>query len=319
MQQWATQLPASWQQRYIRWLNQRIPVKTSVVLNQKNLFIFLSRQGIYYLLLIALIWIGATNFQSNLSYALSFLLLAVLFVAILQTFANVSGLRVQFVDAEPVFAGEVARFRFTLTAAAQHEQIDMFWPAQAVSVLNLDKHKTDCLFLQHQTTTRGVFTPGRFCLQSYFPLGVVRCWTWLDLAASVWVYPKPLPADFRLCAMGEGEDGFVASEGVEEYYALKPYRAGEPLTRVAWKQYAAGRGLFVQDYTALRGGDVWLDYSIMQDTDVEMRLSKLCYCALQLHQIERPFGLRLPAQSIDAGTGDAHLRDVLRALALFNP
>src|SRR6478735_3956672 len=107
-------LPDSWQQRYQRWLDRRIPPQKSLQLHQRNLFIFLSTQGLYFLLLVSLIWIGATNFQNNLAFALSFFLLAVLFVAILQTFANASGLQLRFIDAEPVFAGDVALARFEL-------------------------------------------------------------------------------------------------------------------------------------------------------------------------------------------------------------
>lgn len=324
MLQWADKVPTSWKLRYTRWLNQRIPVKTSVALSQKNLFIFPGKQGLYFLLLVLLIWIGATNFQSNLAHALAYLLLAVMFVAILQTFANMSGLRIRFIDAEPVFAGETASFRFEFSASALHQQLDMFWPEQAHTMINLDntinldKTLGSYRMLQHQTERRGVLAPGRFCLQTYFPLGIVRCWTWLDLAANVIVYPAPEEADYRDCCTGEGEEGAVAVYGSEEYFALKPYVAGESLSRIAWKQYAAGRGMFARDYTELKGGSVWLDFNAIADASVEKKLSKLCYCALQLQKLNRPFGLKLPGKTIDVGNGDAHLRTVLRALALYS-
>ncbi|HQQ63946.1 MAG TPA: DUF58 domain-containing protein [Pseudomonadales bacterium] len=317
MLQWADKVPASWKQRYTRWLNHRIPVKSSVSLSQKNLFIFLGKQGLYFLLLILLVWIGATNFQSNLAHALAYLLLAVIFVAILQTFANMSGLRIRFIDAEPVFAGETASVRFEFASSSAHQQLEMFWPGQSHTMINLEKTVGSYIFLQHQTHRRGVFAPGRFCLQTYFPLGIVRCWTWLDLAANVIVYPEPQEADFHECVTGEGDEGTVAVHGSDEYFSLKPYTEGESLSRIAWKQYAAGRGMFVRDYTELKGGSVWLDFNAMTDANTETKLSKLCYCALQLQQLNRPYGLKLPAQTIDVATGDAHLRTVLRALALY--
>jgi uncharacterized protein (DUF58 family) len=317
MLQWADKLPSSWKQRYTRWLNHRIPVRNAVALSQKNLFIFLGNQGLVFLILILLIWIGATNFQSNLSHALAYLLLAVLFVAILQTFANMSGLRLRFVDAEPVFVGETAHFRFELASSAAHQQLEMFWPDQSPTLINLENTVGSYVLLQHRTLKRGVMKPGRFCLHTYFPLGMVRCWTWLDLDASVVVYPKPVEEDYRACSTGDGDEGAMAAYGSDEYFSLKPYVEGESLSRIAWKQYAAGRGMFVRDYTELKGGSVWLDFSVMTDANIEIRLSKLCYCALQLQQLNRPFGLKLPAQTIDVASGDAHLRSVLRALALY--
>jgi uncharacterized protein (DUF58 family) len=104
-------------------------------------------------------------------------------------------------------------------------------------------------------------------------------------------------------------------KGSEDYFALKPYVQGDPLSHVAWKQHAAGRGLFVREYVDYRGSDIWLDYAVMPDADPELRLSKLCYCALQLHEQSRVFGLRLPDKIIEPDTGQTHLDSVLEALA----
>jgi hypothetical protein len=64
-----------------------------------------------------------------------------------------------------------------------------------------------------------------------------------------------------------------------------------------------------------RGADSWLDYWALPDADPEIRLSKLCYCALQLHEQHRTFGLRLPDRQIAPAAGQAHLHNVLVALA----
>lgn len=312
-------LPDSWQQRYRRWLDRRIPPRQSVLLTQANLFIFLSRQGLYFLLLVLLIWVGATNFQNNLAYGLCFLLLSVLFVAILQTFANVSGLTLRFVDADPVVAGDVAWMRLEVVSPAMHQQLSLAWPGQVPEMVTVQAGDAQRIFLPLQTVRRGVLRPGRLHLQSVYPLGVVRCWTWLDLGAQVLVYPKPVEADFRLCCSGDGDDeaGQVIQAAGDEYFALKPYVQGDPRSHIAWKQFAAGRGLFVREYAELRGGEVVLDFSVLTDADIELRLSKLCYCALQLHAQSRPFGLRLPGTDIAPSAGEPHLRAVLSALALF--
>ena len=57
---------------------------------------------------------------------------------------------------------------------------------------------------------------------------------------------------------------------------------------------------------------------MMNDPDLELRLSKLCYCACFLHAQGRAFGLSLPNQPIIAiDGGERHLRTVLAALAKF--
>ncbi len=312
-------LPDSWQQRYQRWLDRRIPPQKSLQLHQRNLFIFLSRQGLYFLLLVSLVWIGATNFQNNLAFALSFFLLAVLLVAILQTFANASGLRLRFIDAEPVFAGDVVIARFELHSVALHQQLEFSWPQQESTMATVLPSISQIMLLHHKTNKRGLLRPGRFRMQTLYPLGIVRCWSWLDLDVELLIYPKPETADFLLCCSGYGDESrseIVA--GSDEYFSLKSYVEGESLSRVAWKQYAAGRGLFVREYADLRGGEIMLDLSVMSDSSIELRLSKLCYCALQLHEQSRVYGLKLPGKTvIEAAAGDQQLRAVLTALALY--
>ncbi len=312
-------LPDSWQHRYQRWLDRRIPPCQSLQLNQRNLFIFLSRHGVYFLFLILLVWIGATNFQNNLAFALSFFLLAVLFVAIHLTFANASGLRIRFIDVAPVFAGDIAQARFELFSTALHQQLVFGWPLQGAVFATVQPAKPEVLLLPMQTNQRGILRPGRFRMQTVYPLGLVRCWSWLDLDVELLVYPKPEEADFRECSSGDGdEDGAAAVSGGDEYFSLKPYTEGESQSRIAWKQYAAGRGLFVREYTDMRGGEVILDLSVMQDADLEKKLSKLCYCALQLNKQGRAYGLQLPGISlIEAASGDQQLHAVLTALARY--
>lgn len=311
-------LPDSWQQRYQRWLDRRIPPRKSLQLNQGNLFIFLSRQGLYFLLLILLIWIGATNFQNNLIFALSFFLVAVLFVAILQTFANASGLWLRFIDAEPVFAGDVALFRLELLSTAAHQQLELSWPQQLSVFVTVQPSSPGIVLLPQQTVRRGLLHPGRFRMQTFYPLGIVRCWSWLDLDMAVLVYPKPIEEDYHLCSSGTGDDGARSIAGGDEYFSLKPYVEGGPRSHIAWKQYAAGRGLLVREYAELHGGEVMLDFSVMTDTDVEVRLSKLCYCALQLHKQGKAYGLSMPGTPVVAAdSGDQQLHTVLTALALY--
>lgn len=308
-------LPRRWQLRYQRWMDKRIPPSRSMVLHQKNLFIFLSSQGGAYLLLTILLWIGATNYQNNLVMALCFLLLSILFVVIHQTFANLSGLQLRFVSAEPVFAGDVAQFTVELTSASSHQQLLLGWPEASETMVSVQAGVPVYCRLSYPAPKRGVFRPGRFRLQTFFPLGVIRCWSWLDLCAEVLVYPAPLEADYRQYAGGDSDDQGMMVAGSDDFFALRNYVTGDSLSRVAWKQYAAGRGLFVREYVDYRGSDIWLDFQAMPDPDPEVRLSKLCFCALQLAASGRPFGLRLLQEKIEPASGDVHLKQVLRALA----
>jgi uncharacterized protein (DUF58 family) len=308
-------LPKRLSERYQRWIDKRLPAVTHITLNQSNLFIFLSKEGAYYLVLAVLLWIGATNYQNNLVYGLCFLLLAILFVIIHYTFANVSGLSLSFVSAKPIFAGDVAQFKFLLQSRNAKHQLLLGWQGEPESLIELPAQQPTFCWLPATTKRRGIYRPGRFLLKSIYPAGIVQCWTWLDLCAEVVVYPQPAEADYTLYSLGSIENQGVMVTGSDDYFALKSYKQGDPLSHVAWKQHAAGRGLFVREYVDYRGADIWLDYSTMPDVDPELRLSKLCYCVLQLHEQASVFGLRLPNKIIEPSTGQTHLDSVLEALA----
>ncbi len=315
-------MPAGWhvyffESRMKRWLDKRIPLAKTVRLGQRNLFIFPSRLGLVYFVLVTLLWIGATNYQSSPAYGLCFLLLSVLWLAVLYTFANVSGLQIRFVDAISVFVGDTAHFQFEISSTSAHQKLDFFWPNETIITLSLSKNSPVFLHLPATTHTRGYFYPARFCLQSTYPLGIVRCWTWLNLESKTLVYPKPIETDYQLCSRGNDTDNGLAVTGNDDYFSLKLHHEGDLLSRVAWKQYAAGRGLFVREYVDYQGSKLWLDFSALDDADVELRLSKLCYCVLQSHKEDRPYGLRLPSGVIAPNTGEPHLHNCLRALALY--
>ena len=57
---------------YAQWIDRRIPPSRQVTLTQKNIFIFPNRHALFYFLVVALIWVAATNYESNLSFGLSF-------------------------------------------------------------------------------------------------------------------------------------------------------------------------------------------------------------------------------------------------------
>lgn len=308
-------LQKPWRHRFHRWLERRIPPARQITLHQNNLFIFLSREGWAYLGVAALVWIGATNFQNNLVLALCFLLLAILFVAIHQTFANLSGLTLRFVAAEPVQAGDVAHCLIELESSTARQQLELAFPGETATRASVTGGAPNRVPVPIRTHRRGRFQAGRFRLQSRYPLGLIRCWTWLDLGAVILVYPRPLASTEHPLSAGTAEAQGAAVQGVEDFFSLRPYVPGDALSGIAWKPYAAGRGLLVREQVDYRDAEPWLDYRALPDADPEIRLAKLCARALELAAIDRPFGLRLPHELVEPGTGDAHLRRVLRALA----
>ena len=64
--------------RFGKWVNRRIPPAREVTLDQRRIFIFPSRTGLFFGCSLLVMLVAAINFENNLSYALTFLLATLL-------------------------------------------------------------------------------------------------------------------------------------------------------------------------------------------------------------------------------------------------
>lgn len=305
-------------QRYLRWLAKRLPRANHFQLHQGNVFIFLNRQSLFYLGVCVLLWVGASNFENNLIYSLCFFMMALIVSAILLTFHNLTQLKIDLLPPAPVFAGEPITLPIRLQSSRIREHLQLQFDGMPAQYLSTERGDTQTQ-VQAPAMPRGCHLLPRLKLASSYPLGIINCWTFLYAADMVWVYPQLVVCDIQSCNAGSGHLlGSAAVSGSEEFFSLKAYRPGDSLVRVAWKQYAAGRGLLVSEYeTSQHSGDWQLDYEQLNDQDPELRLSKLCYAVVTLTQQGQAFSLRLPQCVLTQGAGAQHEMLALQALARF--
>ena len=100
---------------------------------------------------------------------------------------------------------------------------------------------------------------------------------------------------------------------------MRPRRRGDTLRQVAWKKVAHSGELVSRDTAGAAARETWLDWdaSAGPGRGLEQRLSRLAAWALAAHRQELRFGLRLPGRQIEPAQGEAHLHEVLQALALY--
>lgn len=309
-----------WRQRWLRWLERRSPASPTRVLDHSSLLILPTGAGMAFLLVIFLLWLLSTNYMNNLIYGLTFLLLSVFIFLPLHTFANLSGLQVQFIAAAPAFAGSFAEAQLSLTGAKgrAHGAIQLYWTKEKSVPVDLLNNESSLIRAAIFVSRRGRLRAPRIKVESSFPLGFFCCWSWIDLNIEFLVYPQPKSAGPLPIAAGSNSTlQSLPQAGDEDFIGLKPYRLGDALHHLAWKQYARGRDLHCKEYA--RGADrqLWLDWELLAGRDVETRLSNLCCWALEAESVQLAYGLRLPGQCIDPAVGSRHLHRVLSTLALF--
>ena len=316
LQQFCNLLSGGWN----RWLKRRLPPHRCVTLGRANVFILPSKAGFSFLLVLLLLWLMATNYESNLVFALTFLLTSLFVVSILYTYSNLAGIRVTAIRSKPAFVGEDAEFELLVERENNrtYENLLLGWKGMPPQIVNLIDTAQQRVTLYLKADARGWLNPGRLSVQTYYPLGLLRAWTWLDMDMRSLIYPKPLHAGaIPLALEGTGEGDRLSRGGTEDFYGLREYQTGESLRHVAWKQYARGRGLFTKEYAASLDRRIWLDWDYLAGIDREGRLSRLCYWVLKAAQSNDEYGLRLPGIEIPPGRGEQHRDQLLTRLALF--
>jgi len=221
----------------------------------------------------------------------------------------------------PAFAGEEAEFTTVLKRLGDrtYESLQVGWNRELISRAEL-VHETEVRIRSFVfADKRGRFNPGRIMVQTFYPLGLFRSWSWVDLDMSTIVYPRPIAGVEVPSAVttSDNEGELVLRDGAEDFYGLREYQPGDSTRHIAWKAYARSDTLMTKQYAAYADRRVWLEWDHFTGADKERRLSYLCYWVLALHSANDEYGLRLPGVEIEPGRGESHRDRVLRALALY--
>jgi uncharacterized protein (DUF58 family) len=305
--------------RFKRWIERRIPPTHRITLSQQNVFIFPTLTGFVFGGLVVLLILGAINYQNSLIYGVAFLLGSLFLVTILYTFRNLSGLTIELAGAGTGFVGEDVEFsvRVSRPAGTGREGIQLGWPVAIMQWVEVFDAEASTVKLFVPARTRGWLNPGRLLIETYFPLGLLRAWTWVDLAAHGLVYARPLFDEAPEPSTGQRDEGaLIDPRGSDDFNDLRAYRAGDPVRHIVWRSYARSDDLVVKEYASFIDPRFILDWDRVAG-DVELRLSKLTGMALTAARRDREFGLRIPGTEIPSGVGETHLETVLKSLALY--
>ncbi len=312
---------ALWQ-RFENWVmrGQR-PASEPVRLTRRRIYILPTGQGYAFAALLLLLFLWSINYSNSMGFAFTFLLAAVALNSMWQAHDNLLGLIVDSNGAEPVFAGQEARFSVRLENPDPKPRygIGLQWRGQLPRYTDLPASGATAVTLTVATERRGWLQPGRIRVLTRYPLGLLQAWSWMEFEQACLVYPRPrgrrpLPAALpSSTGAGLGEQGL----GSEDYAGFRLYAPGDSPRRIAWKAATRDGPLLVKQFTDQTRPELWLDWRLLGNDSVESRLAQLCQWVLKAESEGRRYGLLLPDTRIPPAQGDAHRRRCLEALALF--
>lgn len=311
-----------------QWLSRRITAEGGeITLNQSRVFILPTRAGLGFALLLLLLFVGSLNYNLAMGYALTFVLAACAMVDMHMCFRNLAYLRLKTGRALPAHAGEQVRFELQLDNPGRTERYairigfagsDWATLAQAVDI---PANGSRQVVLEAPARERGWLAAPRIRLQTSFPLGLLRAWSYWQPESRALVYPRPEAQAAPLPAADAARDDARGTSGEDDFAGVRAYQPGDSPRRLAWRHIARlgeGGPLVSKHFEGGAASELRLDYAQLPAAmDVEARLSRMTRWILEAEMRGLPYAFVLGELRAQAALGGAHREACLRALALF--
>lgn len=297
-----------------------------VFLNQRRVFIVPTRAGLTFGVLLIILFLCSVNYSLSLGFALTFLLGACAVIDMHLTFRNLAHLHLRPGNTQAVFAGEEAQFELHLSNRRKHDRYAIWLnfissDGPAIDhVADIAADSSRSITLSAPTQERGWLSAPRIRLQTRFPLGLLRAWSYWQPAMQVLVYPQPeengppLPLHDGEKADGRGQAGH------DDFAGIRAYQAGDSIRQLAWRQIARidGGALVTKQFEGGARSELAIDYDrLPRAMNTELKLSRMTHWVLAAEMRGLPYAFHLGSTHFTPAVGPAHQAACLSALALF--
>jgi len=310
-------------QRWFLSLARRSPVDCGGVarIERRHIYILPTATGFLLAAVLVLMLAGSLNYQNNLALLFSFQMVSVAIVGMFHTWRNLLALKVTARGGPPVFAGQEAIFSFSIEDDQMRSRDDLVFCVndRRSRPIRLGPNGSDFVGISVATVRRGSIKADRVRIETRYPLGLFRAWSYPQNIAEVSVYPRPAAsslASLQTPMQNQSERG-DAGIGADDFVGPREYRPGDSLRRLDWKAFARERGLVVKQFGGDRATQVWIDWDRLSGYETEARLSLLCRQVLDAAEHGLSYGLRLPDITLPPDHGEIHKHRCLKSLARF--
>lgn len=289
-------------QQVSQWIAKRFQVDSVKTLLQKDVLVFIYKQGFLYLVLILITFIAGINYGNNLILGFCFLLSAILCISFYLTFKQLHDLKIEIVMPE---VGQVHQPSIIKLMLKQHDKTVRYLRIQSsqqeqMIYVNQVQQTIELPVLPQQ---RGLYEFGVIKVYSTYPLGLVRAWTYLYPKQKIWIAPKA--HDWR---KEHKNQPTMAHDSLDEFKELRAFREGDSYQNVAWKQVARGQGFFIKMFEAQANHQhLEIDYQQIPALGHEEKLSFMMGLVEQCEQLGDDYALILPHARLECGQGYSQL------------
>lgn len=285
-----------------QWIVKRFQVDQSKTLRQKDVLVFIYKQGFLYLILILITFIAGINYANNLILGFCFLISAILCISFYLTFKQLHDLQIDLVPPEVGQVDQVLSLKLLIkqsVASARYLRIQ--WQAREQLIyIDQTQHSVELPFIAEK---RGLYEFETIKIYSTYPLGLVRAWTYLSPKQKVWIAPKAY--DWQKEHKNQATS---AQDSLDEFKELRGFQHGDSYQNVAWKQVARGQGFLIKMFEAQANHQhLEIDYQQIPAQSHEDKLSFMMGLVEQCEQLGDDYALILPQTRLERGQGQSQL------------
>ncbi|MBP7371159.1 MAG: DUF58 domain-containing protein [Arenimonas sp.] len=289
-------------------------------IGNRRIYVLPTRFGLFVGLALAVLNLGALNFNNNAALLLGFIIISACNNSLIAAHLSLLGLRIQVQSIKPVFAGQLCILPFVIESNKSSQTN----PPRVVlryknneAELTLNQQQNSGL-ININTEKRGVLAVDKLQLFTLYPLGLAKAWSTINLRSQTLIYPAPKgqPLQQLFSAM-QGIGGTKSKLLTDQPHHLREFKTGDSRKQIAWKASARTGNLQVREYESAQSELLVLDWHTLHFLAYEQKIEQLCLWVVQASQKNLSFALHLPHQKISSATGHEHQRVCLEALALM--
>lgn len=297
-------------QLWQNWIKKRFHCDGQKHFSQKDVFVFIYKQGFLYLVLILITFIAGVNYANNLILGFCFLITAILCVSFYLTFKQLHGLSLTIITDEVSQVGQEQSLKLYFSQPDNQTRYLWIKSEQNLKQLIISEKQQE-FRISFSAKTRGRFDYPKIQIYSVYPFGLVRAWSYLYLQKFTWIAPE------TKTQLNENTHNKLSFDpDLDEFRELRNFKLGDSLHAVSWKQVARGQGMYVKVFEQYQDQrSVEIDYAQMPSTSHEEKLSLMMGLIEQCEQQHCAYRVKTPSSILAIGIGEQHFRDARIILA----
>ncbi len=290
-----------------------------ITLGQRRIYVLPSGFGVGFGSVMLLMLLGALNYNNNAALLLTCVLGAASAQSMYGAFRSLHGLRLESVKPDLATAGGPVRGVMGFKASLRPRGPLRLVVAGTSHPFALDREARATVSVTLHAQRRGWMQLPALKLESTWPFGLFRAWSWVHPDTIALIYPVaedggPPPGRAGI----DAQPVPLSRESGEEYAGLRDYQPGDPPRRIAWHASARSDTLLFRLHESPPAQTQWtLRWDELRELDPERRIMRLARWVDEAHRDGRAWMLELPQQTLGPDRGSAHFHACMTALAIL--